>query len=338
MVYAWLPMRPLALLSLLALPGCPKTSPPDDALDLGSDTVGQVVELAFGWDDGWEADTKVHVTYLENDEILLEERTASNVRMRIAHGALFLIWGEGQVRPVTQVSPAPSHSWIGLHLHLARRSLIERVELTGEFGGAGRIEMLDEAQEEAYSKWTKSLLEGMSGRARTRREKALEQGKEWFSEEQAQAILREEHESVTGRWVGKALEIGKPVASRGSIYVPAAGGMVSASVTMTALNYEPCPGNQELSCVVLLREAEADSRLLTRQMQEWMDGRGEILGQDVPRLGLVEAHRVERVWVEADSLRPWREEDALQTFAELADGGEESSRETIVREWSWTST
>jgi hypothetical protein len=328
-------MRYLSLLVFLALPGCPKNAP-DDALDLGADAVGEVVELAFGWDDGWEADTKVHVAYSENDRVLLDERTASHVRMRAAHGALFLVWGEGQVRPATQIAPAPSHSWIGLHLHLARRPLIERIEQTGEFGGAGRVEILDAAQEEAFTTWTQSLLEGMTGRARERKERALEQGKEWFSEEQAQAILREEHESITGRWIGKALELGKPQVQRGSIYVPAAGGMVSASVTIEAEGYEPCPGNTRERCVVLLRAAEADSRLLTRQMQDWTDNRALIMGRTAPRLGLVEAHRVERVWVEAASLRPWREEDTLDTFAELAEGGEESARESIVREWNWS--
>ncbi|MCO4744343.1 MAG: hypothetical protein KC912_06105 [Proteobacteria bacterium] len=327
-------MRYLPVLALLALPGCPKNSP-DGALDLGAEAVGEVVELNFGWADAWEADTKVHVSYSENDRVLLDERTASHVRLRQAHGAVFLVWGEGQVRPVTQVAPAPSHSWIGLHLHLARRPLIERVELTGEFAGAGRIELLDAAQEEAYTSWTESLLEGMTGRARVRKERALEQGKEWFSEEQAQAILREEHESITGRWIGRALEIGKPKVERGSIYVPAAGGMVSASVTIKAEGYEPCPGEPRKRCILLLRDAEADSRLLTRQMQSWTDDQALIMGRQAPKLGLVEANRIERVWVEAESLRPWREEDTLETFAELVEGGEESAREVVVREWAW---
>ncbi|TNE88403.1 MAG: hypothetical protein EP330_15085 [Deltaproteobacteria bacterium] len=329
-------MRYLLLPLLFALPGCPKkATSDDDALDLGEDSVGEVVELLFDWRDGWEADTKVHVEYRENDRVLVEERTASHVRTHMARGAIFLLWGEGEVRPVTQVAPAPSHSWIGLHLHLARRPLIERVELTGEFSGAGRLEMVEQAQEEAFSKWTTQLLEGLRGRERDRREKALEQGKEWFTEEQAQAILREEHESVTGRWIGKALEIGKTQNERGSIYVPTAGGMVSASVAVLAEGTEPCPGNPRLRCTMLRRDAEADSRLLTRQMQTWIDDRSEIIGEDAPRLAHVEAQRVERIWVEADTLRPWREEDTLTTFAELEDGSEQTSRESIVREWQW---
>lgn len=330
------PMRTLSFLALLSLPGCPKQNPPaENVVDFGDQAVGEVVELNFDWQDGWAADTSVHVEYREDDRVLVEERTASNVRVRAANGALFLIWGEGQVRPVTQVSPAPSHSWIGLHLHLARKPLIERVELDGQFAGAGRLEILDEAQQAAYDSWTTELLDGLEGRARRRRAAELEGGKVWFTEEQAQSILREEHESVTGRWIGKALEVGKLQEERGSIYVPTAGGMVFANVSVLAEGMEPCPGQPRLKCAVLRRDAEADSRLLTRATQSWMDARAPVLGESAPELSLVEAQRVERIWVEAETLRPWREEDTLTTYAELADGGEQTARESIVREWNW---
>jgi hypothetical protein len=322
---------------LLALAGCPKPSAGDGAaIDLGDDAVGEAVDLQFGWEDGWKADTKVHVTYEENGRVLVDERTASNVRIQGAQGALFLVWGEGEVRPVTQVAPPPTHSWLGLHLHLVRRPIIERVELTGEFSGAGRVDLIDQAQQEAYDEWSSGLLEGLRGRSRTRREAQLEAGRRWFSEEQAQAILLEEHESVTSRWVGKALEVGKMVEERGSIYVPSTGGPVGARIRLLAEGSEPCPGSPRRSCAVLRRDSEADSRFLTRNVAVFLGGRAEILGTEPPRVAHAEAQRIERIWVESETLRPWREEDVLVTILEHDDGREEVSRESVIREWTWT--
>lgn len=321
---------------LLALVGCPKGgSAPAVGVDMGEDAVGEVVELAFGWEDGWQADTKVHVSYEENGRVLVDERTASNVRIQAAQGALFLVWGEGEVRPVTQVAPPPTHSWIGLHLHLVRRPIIERIEMTGDFSGAGRVDLIDEAQQEAYDQWTQVQLEGLTGRSRTKREAELEAGRAWFSEEQAQAILLEEHDSVTARWVGKVLEIGKTLEERGSVYVPSTGGPVGARVRILAEGSEPCPGNPRRSCAILRRDSEADSRYLTRNVASFLASRAAIIGADPPRLMHAEAQRIERVWVEADTLRPWREEDVLVTVLEHEDGREETSRESLVREWTW---
>ena len=140
---------------------------------------------------------------------------------------------------------------------------------------------------------------------------------------------------MTSRWAGKALEVGRMVEERGSVYVPSTGGPVGGRIRLLAEGSEPCPGSPRKSCAVLRRDSEADSRLLTRSVGLFLGGRAEVLGSEPPRVAHAEAQRIERIWVESKTLRPWREEDVLVTNLENDDGREETSRESVIREWSW---
>ena len=319
-----------------SLAGCPKpaTAP---VIDLGEEEVRDYVPLQFALGDGWRAEVRTEISVSEGEGPTWTATSRVPLRVLLKEGSTFLVWGAGSVESATPGMAFPVESWVGLHRHLAETPFVERIEADGSFSGAGSPEALMNAQNLAFEAWRATRLdEGLEGRALERAQEPYEAARPWFSEAQAQAVLRESNERLLGRWLLEPVERGVERLGNRAVFVPEVGAQVVATVRARFEGEEPCPQSHADRCVVLFRDSEADTRLLTRELQRARAERSKVLGDEPgPALSLVEAQRVERVWLEAETMRPWKSEDTLVVYVEDA-AGEGSARTTrMVRTWDW---